>query len=388
MAQASSSLDALSAQSRVERIFAGCLLGTAVGDAVGLAGEGLSPRRWKRMFDDLDGPQLLGRRGMISDDTEHTLFTARALALCGDDPSRFALLLQRELKTWLLGLPAGAGAATLKAAARAWRGASPERCGVYSAGNGPVMRAPIIGLWAGEDENLLCALNRASSRLTHSDPRAEAGALAVALAARELAFDGSGDDFVPRSCAHIVQGLRAGMVGGREESEAAREMASLVERAGSAVGASTEEFAREVVGEKYDKVGVSGFVLHTVPVALHAAWQHRADVREAVLSVVHCAGDADSTGAIVGALVGARLGSPAIPRDWLRALWEWPRGVPFIEGCARSLSLAHAAQRSANGEASAPIDWPHAPFAGILARNAVFTSVVLVHGLRRLLPFG
>src|SRR5262249_40889645 len=54
----------------------GCLLGTAAGDAIGLPVEGLSPRRQRRLFGEIDSHRLLFGRGMTSDDTEHTCIVA------------------------------------------------------------------------------------------------------------------------------------------------------------------------------------------------------------------------------------------------------------------------------------------------------------------------
>ena len=54
-----------------QKAITGCLLGTAVGDALGLAGEGLSRRRLVRVFPDLSQMHFLGHRGMVSDDTEY-----------------------------------------------------------------------------------------------------------------------------------------------------------------------------------------------------------------------------------------------------------------------------------------------------------------------------
>jgi ADP-ribosyl-[dinitrogen reductase] hydrolase len=50
----------------------GCLLGTAIGDALGLPYEGLSPQRQRRLFPHPDRHQLVFGKGMVSDDTEHT----------------------------------------------------------------------------------------------------------------------------------------------------------------------------------------------------------------------------------------------------------------------------------------------------------------------------
>ena len=65
-----------------------------------------------------------------------------------------------------------------------WLGVPPKRSGVFSAGNGPAMRAAIFGA-AIDNRDTMLRMVRASSCLTHIDPKAEWGAVAVALAARE-----------------------------------------------------------------------------------------------------------------------------------------------------------------------------------------------------------
>lgn len=51
----------------------GVLIGTAVGDALGLPAEGLSPKRIDRMWHGTWRMRLVLGRGIISDDTEHTM---------------------------------------------------------------------------------------------------------------------------------------------------------------------------------------------------------------------------------------------------------------------------------------------------------------------------
>lgn len=58
---------------------AGILLGTAVGDALGLTAEGLSPQRRRRLYPGPWRHRFLFGRGMISDDTEHAFFVAQSL---------------------------------------------------------------------------------------------------------------------------------------------------------------------------------------------------------------------------------------------------------------------------------------------------------------------
>jgi ADP-ribosylglycohydrolase len=118
----------------------------AVGDALGLPREDLSRRRAAKLY---GGPPLRHRfafgRGMISDDTEHAIMTAEALLLTGRDLPRFTAALAWRLRLWLLGIPAGIGLATLRATLKLCLGWSPEHSGVWSAGSGPAMRAPMIG---------------------------------------------------------------------------------------------------------------------------------------------------------------------------------------------------------------------------------------------------
>ena len=114
----------------------GLLIGTAVGDALGLPAEGLSRRRVQRLYQGHWRHRLIFGRGMISDDTEHTIFVAQGLLRHPDSPERFARCLGWSLRGWLLSLPAGIGFATLRAILKLWLGFPPNHSGVYSAGNG------------------------------------------------------------------------------------------------------------------------------------------------------------------------------------------------------------------------------------------------------------
>ncbi len=338
----------------------GCLLGTSVGDAVGLACEGLPPKRQARLFPKLDGPRLLGRGGMVSDDTEHTCLVASALIEAAGDPDLFQKTLARRLRGWLLLLPAGVGLATLRATLKLCVGIPLDRSGVWSAGNGPAMRSALLGVCFGGDPPRLAALLRASARLTHTDPRAEAGAWAVAVGAW-LASQGTPD-------------LPTAFQAATAHTEP--ELAALIARVVASVraGEATAQFART-----YGMAGgVSGYVYQTVPVALHAWLSHPTDCRAAVLAVVHCGGDTDTTGAIVGALVGAGVGASGIPADWLSALREWPRTADWMNRLAATLA--------ATLETGLPQRPPGLPLLPLLARNLFFTTVVLAHGFRRLLP--
>ncbi|MBI5093234.1 MAG: ADP-ribosylglycohydrolase family protein [Candidatus Hydrogenedentes bacterium] len=341
----------------------GAILGTAVGDALGLPYEGLSRDRALRLLGPPDRHRFFLGRGMLSDDTEHTCMVAQSLIEAGGDMTVFRRRFAYRLRVWLLGVPAGVGFATLRALLRLWIGYNPESSGVFSAGNGPAMRAPILGA-AISDPALLREFVRASTRITHTDPRAEYGALAVALAAQTSASGTrvSGAEYLAQ-----VESAFQGKAG---------EMMALLSQAVDAVsdGSSTEAFAERLGLSR----GVSGYVNHTVPVAIHAWLSHPGDYRSAVSAVIRCGGDADTTAAIVGGIVGAEVGEEGIPAEWLDGIFEWPRSVAWL----RRLG----AQLGATVKSGVPCRAVETPFVLVVLRNLFFLAIVLAHGFRRLAP--
>lgn len=348
----------------LERHITGCLLGAAVGDAIGLPREGMSARRAMCLFGGSPlGHRFIRSRGMCSDDTEHGVMVARALIASACDEEKFAKHLSRQLRWWLARCPAGIGWATLRACMKLWLGFRPSQSGVNSAGNGPAMRSALIGVVA-RDRSQLQRLVRASTRMTHTDLRAEQGAAVIALAAYLVVHEedeGHDGAAIFRELADIVDddGLAQG-----------------IEIAKNAVqkGVCSQEFAERVDQSN----GVSGFVNHTVPAALFCWLSHRDSVRDAVESAVLLGGDTDTVAAIVGGLCGAELGKEAIPTEWLDGLVEWPQTVAWMKSLSKQL-----AESITSGE---PVK-PHSRSAClILLRNLAFTGIVLGHGLRRLLP--
>lgn len=365
--------DARARESRrmaLERAAIGCLLGTAIGDALGLAREGLRPERARKLFPDPARYALLfGGYGLCSDDTEHTVMLAQSLA----ESSSYAFDIDYHtsvvrghfawrLRFWLLGLPAGIGMATLKGILKLWLFLPERWCGIGSAGNAPAMRAAIIGVAHGDEPERMRALVTMATRITHADPKAEFAAQAVALAAKISMVQGG-----RLGIAELREGLGAigddefrALLAGVEASVAARQ--------------STVDFARALGLAR----GVTGYSYHTLPVALHAVLTHPADYRGAVRAAIDCGGDTDTVAAIVGGIVGAGVGREGLPAEWLARLVEWPRSVRWIEELGAALA-ARLVERGANAV-------PTVGIIKLLARNLVFLVVVLVHGFRRMLP--
>lgn len=349
-------------------VILGCLLGTAAGDALGLPMEGLSRQRARKLFPGRTRYRLIGPYGLVSDDTEHAVLTLQALAASAGEVEAFRQDLARRLKLWFLAAPAAAGLATIKSCLRLLVGIPPEISGVRSAGNGPAMRAAILGAAVREDDSHLAELVRVSSTITHVDARACYGALAVAIAAAEAGGQRGkqvdGERYLKRLANVLPQ------------DDQAQELLDLLRKAHSSVraGEATETYATSMGWT----TRVSGFIYATVPAAVHAWLAHSGDMAAAADAVIRCGGDTDSTGAVAGSLVGSGQGAAAIPGPLLAGLVLWPWSV----GRMKKLS-EQAASAVAQGQPCLPTS---APFIFSLGRNLAFLAVVLAHGLRRLLP--
>jgi len=341
----------------LEDRFAGILLGGALGDTLGLPVEGLGPERIKKWHGGLWRQRFIAGRGMISDDTEHTLMVAQCLLMNPKTEQVFAQQLAWKLRFWLLALPAGVGFATAVGILRLLLGFPLHKSGIFSAGNGPAMRAAVIGAYWRDDPEKMVRFVIAGTRLTHTDPKAITAALAVArLTAWAMAEEpdlariwGILDDCATR------QDL--------EWADLCRRMRQLLEE-----GRSLAEFCAAIGITN----GVSGYAYQTVPVAIYAFLHHFGNFEDTLRAVLDRGGDTDTTAAIAGNLAGAVTGGRALPQHWLKPVSDWPRGVPLLRLVAKCL---------ANRSGRVRYFWP-----GILLRNIFFLVIVLCHGFRRLAP--
>lgn len=331
--------------------FAGVLLGVALGDALGLPAEGMSPRTVKRRFGAaVDRFHLLGRTGFVSDDTEQSALVAQALLRSPAEPARD---FRWALLGWFWRLPFGIGLATVRAAFRIMLGF--DVSGVRSAGNGAAMRAAIIGVAFADDSTQRASVSDAIARVTHIDDRAvEAARFVAEVAARCLSS--TAQDSV-RAALAVVRNTQL---------RAALEEAVRLAESGATVDAAVA------------KLGTTGFVIQSVPFATYCFAATAGETMHALQLVISGGGDTDTNAAIVGGWCGALNGAAALPTDLLSRINDGPFGPTHL----RALGSALAAWKRGETPPRVRYSWVVA-----LLRNLALYPVVLAHGFRRLIPF-
>lgn len=271
----------------------GCLLGGAIGDAMGHGYEqNESVTRRKEVFV-WGGEEEKEPEWELSDDTQLTLATAESLVEEGQAiPGKIA---EKMLEWFVAGRFSGLGSATLQAlqglrAGGHW--AVVGKRGEYAAGNGAAMRiAPLACLQNPPDARTL----RDICRITHHSEEAYAGAWAVFHAIRQAI---SSTAPARNQLAAVAEYLPDSRVRDR-----------LIE-----LSALSETNAISDIAEKY---GCSDYVVESVPLALFAAQKADAEGIDKVLpALVQCGGDADTNASICGQIAGAKIGAGNLPAEW------------------------------------------------------------------------
>ena len=271
------------AASTIVRRARAALLGGAVGDALGATTEFMKPAQIRERIgvhrEITGGGWLNLLPGQVTDDTEMTLCVARGivqtrvwnLAAIAD---RFA--------HWLSGGPADVGATCrrgiLEYVETRRLVAAPND---WDAGNGAAMRVAPVALYTLGDEELLSRLAVEQAHITHHHPLSDAACVAVGKMVQRALLGSP------------LPGLK----------EAAEELA-----------ARHPEFRFE----GYDGES-SAYVPDTLRTVLDAFFS-TGSFEECLVKTVNRGGDADTAGAIAGAIAGARYGLSGIPRRWVNAL--------------------------------------------------------------------
>lgn len=312
-----------------EDLCAGALVGTFVGDALGMPVEGWTPERIERVHGRVD-EMLVARRGAgtYTDDTQTTIALAESILEAGRvDPEHLAVRLL-ELHDPDRGYGRGTttvfrhlrkGAPVDQAATRVFDGGS--------FGNGGAMRIAPVGVAYRDDPDALDEAAREATRVTHAHPLGVTGGLlqarAVARAARTSpdAVDPVG--FVE----HVAGGLtEADDPEGtwRERLETLQELLALDEP--------------PPPGEIAEELGNDSRVFASLPAAWHAALAHADALEDALVQAVATGGDTDTIAAMAGAVSGALHGLSAVPDRWWDVLETGPRGRDHVVDLGRRLA--------------------------------------------------
>lgn len=279
----------------------GCLYGQAIGDALGLGSEFMSKDEVIKNYPDglknydqiiQDAHRRRWAKGAWTDDTDMML-----CILEGFENGRFnSHQVAPNFKDWFNGEPMGIGSHTYKVLCIGDYVEQPEMCSKLwwdlsrqqSAANGALMRTSVVGLAENEIEQQAEAI----CKLTHYDPRC-VGSCVIAASIihnlvwhdRQLSYDEI-KDIAQRYDNRILEWVDAAY--------------------------NSTDISMLDLDETYS----IGYTLRTLSAALWCYW-HSPSFEEGLLSVVNEGGDADTNGAIAGAILGAKFGFLSIPEHYI-----------------------------------------------------------------------
>jgi poly(ADP-ribose) glycohydrolase ARH3 len=289
----------------------GALLGTFVGDALGMPFEGaehtaipvevemVAARRGRGTYTDdtqmmIALAESLIERGQI--EAEHL---ARAFQQAYDPDRGYGGGTRRVFELWAAGTPVA------EAAGQVFDGRG-------SRGDGAAMRiAPVAVRFAAEPARLRDEAS-ASARVTHTHPVGVDGAVVQAAAIAAALRD---EDILEAATAVAAT---------REMTDGLRSVAELLTT------------ARPEPGEVHARLGSSSDAREAVCAAIYAALA-QPTFEQAVRFAVRLGGDTDTVAAMTGAISGAVHGKSSIPADWLQALEDGDRGRTYVEQLATRL---------------------------------------------------
>ena len=277
----------------------GCLLGLAVGDAIGTTLEFKRPGTFKSITDMVGGGPFNLKPGQWTDDTSMALCLAESLVESkGFDPKD---QLTRYLRWYREGYWSSTGrcfdiGSTVSAALHKFERTGEPFCGSkdpHSAGNGSIMRLAPVPMYYASDSLQAIEKSGESSRTTHGartciDACRYLGALIVG------ALNGANQE-------ELLSDRYAPIPGYWKEIPLASEIDEI------ASGSFKRKNPPEIRG--------TGYVVQSLEAALWAF--HRSDTfGEGCLMAVNLGDDADTTGAVYGQLAGAYYGLQGIRADW------------------------------------------------------------------------
>jgi ADP-ribosylglycohydrolase len=283
--------------------YQGCLVGLAVGDAIGTTVEFKSPGTFHPLTDMVGGGPFGLDKGQWTDDTSMALCLAESLITCETFDANDQMA--RYTRWWKEGYLSSNGRCfdignTVSQALRKYARTGDPFAGAtdaYSAGNGSLMRLAPVPLFYASDPEKAIAMSAESSKTTH-------GALTCLDACRYFG------------------GLIIGAVRGDSKEALLSYRYAPVDGVWDRLPlcAEIDEIARGSYQRKNppDIVG-SGYVVQSLEAALWAFHQS-STFEEGCLLAANLGNDADTTAAIYGQIAGAYYGIEGIRSDWRECL--------------------------------------------------------------------
>lgn len=303
---------------------AGCLLGLAVGDAFGDLGRSDAYRQRYGIITNLyEGAKS-------TDDTEFAVLTAKTLLDCGGDLTREHLVASWQ--RYIIaegGVAARGGKPLYGAVANLERGMLPPLSGrdnVQNDDDGAAMRIAPVGVLCAGDPERAAALAEIESEISHARDGIY-GAQAVAAAVAVAMVSDSPDEI-----------LAAGLRQIPDDSWLGRAMAralKICDDAGS-IEAAWEGLHTALW------TPVHSTCAEALPQAFAVFKLTRGDFRKGMFWAGNFGRDADTIGAVFGALAGGMAGEQVIPADWIEKVRR-PAGVCLRFAASHDMrELAHA----------------------------------------------
>lgn len=324
---------AASSGERERARFRGCIVGLAVGDALGHPTEFVPSidairARWGpagvRRFE----PTEAHPAGTFTDDTQMSIAAARALVRAGHAGlDRLMEILAIEFVAWARSPEndRAPGASCMAGCQALLDGVPWREAGVAtSKGCGAAMRAAPFGLYFSDDPHGLVRTAAAQSALTHRHPTALASSVAVAAA---VAFASRVDADEPQWGAGLVAFVRAHVEPLNRAGDVLWQQVGaeslLARRLGASEMLQALDRLEKAAGREADDVCAllgGGWVGEEAAAAGIWCTLRADDFSDAVLRGANSSGDSDSIASIAGAIAGARWGVHAIEPSWATAV--------------------------------------------------------------------
>jgi ADP-ribosylglycohydrolase len=314
----------------------GCLAGLALGDALGMPSEFLTPGEIVAAYGRLEGlvrapaghPHASLPLGRVTDDTEQALALAGVYLRQGRLDAKAVAQALLEWKDRQGEASLYIGPSTRRALDELRAGVSPRESGRSGKTNGAAMRiAPVGIVHAGDREGTLRDTVEACLP-THGTTLAISGAATVACAVSEAMVKGA---TVQSVLAAAKDGARYGRQFGAWVWTPPLE--ERIDLAMCLVDKAQDE--EQALSALYAWVGVDLTVAESVPTALGLVALARGDPMRAVRFAANLGGDTDTIGAMAGAVCGALQGIDAVDQGLL-AVVEQTNHLD-LEGVARGL---------------------------------------------------